>query len=121
VGLLVLLASAFRFGPPRPLDDRRRRSALEHVTALATALSSAQGHDTAIRLLVRGMGRRLSPDGRSRFDPMQLLDRLKPVLRTPQGRAALAELQSLTRPGQPADAVRTAANAVEDVWQDLRP
>ncbi|MEO8029842.1 MAG: DUF4350 domain-containing protein [Gemmatimonadota bacterium] len=121
VGVLLLLFSAIRFGPARPLDDRKRRSALEHVTALATALSAAQGHDTAIHLMIRGLARRLAADGRRLQDPDQLLVRLKPVLRTDRGRQALAQLQALTRPGQPAESVLTAANAVEDVWQDLRP
>jgi hypothetical protein len=121
VGLLALLVGAVRFGPPRPLDDRRRRSALEHVTALATALSAARGHDTAIRLMTRGLARRLAPDGRSPPDSARLLERMKPVLRTERGRKALAELQALTQPGQPAESVLIAANDVEDVWQDLRP
>ena len=121
VGVLLLLAGAIRFGPPRPLDDRKRRSALEHVRALATALSAAQGHDTAIQLMVHGLARRLSPDGRRMQDTNQLLSRLKPIVRTTRGRAALSRLQSLTRPGQPAESVLSAANAVEDVWQDLRP
>lgn len=121
VGLLLLLARGVRFGPPRPLDDRRRRSPLEHVNALATALSAARGHDVAIRLLIRGLARRLSPDRRGVPDSARLLIRLKPVLRTDRGRAALAELNTLTQPGQPAESVLIAANAVEDVWQDLRP
>ncbi len=121
VGLLVLLFGAVRFGPPRPLNDRRRRSALEHVTALATALSAANGHDTAIRLMIRGLGQRLTPGRRAVAAPRELLARLGPIVRTPQGRSALRTLQSLTRPGQPAGSVLIAANAVEDVWQDLRP
>ena len=121
VGLLVLLFGAVRFGPPRPLNDRRRRSALEHVTALATALAAANGHDTAIRLMIRGLGQRLTPGRRAAAAPRELLARLGPIVRTPQGRSALRTLQSLTRPGQPAGSVLIAANAVEDVWQDLRP
>jgi hypothetical protein len=121
VGLLMLLTGAIRFGPPRPLDDRRRRSPLEHVTALATALSAARGHDVAIRLLIRGLARRLAPDGRLPTDSTRLLARLQPIVRTDRGRAALAQLNTLVAPGQPADSVLAAANAVEDVWQDLRP
>lgn len=121
VGLLVLLTGAIRFGPPRPLNDRRRRSPLEHVTALATALSAARGHDVAIRLLIRGLARRLAADGRMPADSTRLLARLQPIVRTDRGRAALAQLRTLVAPGQPADSVLAAANAVEDVWQDLRP
>src|SRR4029079_12465393 len=38
---LALAASAVRFGPPRRVIERRRRSALEHVRALANALAAA--------------------------------------------------------------------------------
>jgi hypothetical protein len=34
---------------------------------------------------------------------------------------AVVTLKSLTRPGQSPDAVLRAANAVEDVWEELRP
>jgi hypothetical protein len=91
------------------------------VTALATALSAARGHDVAIRLLIRGLARRLAADGRMPADSTRLLARLQPIVRTDRGRAALAQLRTLVAPGQPADSVLAAANAVEDVWQDLRP
>ena len=40
---------------------------------------------------------------------------------SPRARDALALLDSLTRPGQPSSSVLRAANAVEVVWEDLKP
>lgn len=122
VGTLALLAGAVRFGRPRPLPERRRRSALEHVRALATALAAARGHDVAIRLLVQGLRRRLARTGAAlRDDPHRWLETLRPHLRTPRAEAAAATLASLTVPPQPAGSVLRAAHAVEDLWEELRP
>lgn len=121
VGVLALLFGAIRFGLPRPGIGRTRRSSLEHVRALATALAAARGHDVAIAAIVRGLRRRLLPPAlRSRGDWRQWLARLGASTRSPPARAALATLESLTRPGQPSDAVLRAANAVEDLWEDQR-
>src|SRR5439155_27282967 len=54
VGLLALGFGAVRFGPPRAGLEPRRRSPLEHVRALATALAAAGGHDVAVAALVPG-------------------------------------------------------------------
>ncbi len=122
VGLLALAASATRFGPVRPLDRPRRRSPLEHVRALATALAAARGHDVAIGLIIEGLRRRLSPAGqRPRGDRAAWLAQLTTTLRSARARDAARNLESLNRPGRGADEVRRAANAVEDVWQELRP
>jgi hypothetical protein len=122
VGLIALLAAAVRFGPPGPGLPRRRRSPIEHVRALATALGAAQGHDTAIAAMVRGLRRRLAPPAlRTRGDWRQWLQGLDQRPLRPRGREALAQLQALTRPGQPPSSVLLAANAVEDLWEDLRP
>jgi hypothetical protein len=122
IGLLVLFAGAVRFGPPRTVVERRRRSPLEHVRALATALAAARGHDVAIAAIVLGLRRRLLPAGeRPRGDWRPWVAQLAANVRTPRARAAARTLQSLTRPGQPAQSVLQAANAVEDVWQELRP
>lgn len=121
VGVLALLFGAIRFGLPRPGIGRTRRSSLEHVRALATALAAARGHDVAIAAIVRGLRRRLLPPAlRSRGDWRQWLARLGASTRSPRARAALTTLDSLTRPGQPSDAVLRAANAVEDLWEDQR-
>jgi hypothetical protein len=122
VGLLALLAGAVRFGPPVPMLMRRRRSPLEHVRALATALAAANGHDVAVRAIVRGLGRRLLPAGqRARADGPALIDRITHTVRSSRGRDAARHLQALTKPRQPAESVLAAALAVEDVWEDLRP
>ena len=122
VGLLALLAAMPRTGPIRHVIQRTRRSPLEHVRALATALRSARGHDVAVELLVRGLRRRLSRTGRPGREPVAAwLAQLQDRVRTPRARAAAARLGALTRPGRSAVDVLAAANAVEDVWQELRP
>ncbi len=122
VGILMLLAGAIRFGPIRPAIPRQRRSPLEHVRALATALAAARGHDVAIGAVVQGLRRRLLPAGqRGRGDWRAWVDRLSHNVRSRRGLEAAATLHSLTRPGQPPEGVLRAANAVEDVWEELRP
>lgn len=121
VGLLSVLAGAVRFGPVRHVIVRRRRSPLEHVRALATALSAARGHDVAIAAMIRGLRRRLNPTTRTKADVRPWLAQLAAHVRTPRARSAVQSLEQLTRPGQPAASVLTAANAVEDVWEELSP
>lgn len=122
VGLVGLLASAIRFGPVRSGIERRRRSPLEHVRALATALAAARGHDVAVRLMVQGLRRRLSRAGQPAGGDIEpWLERLGPSLRSDRGRAALAELMTLTRRHPSADEVLRAANAVETLWEELKP
>jgi hypothetical protein len=124
VGLLALLFGGIRFGQPRPGIERKRRSPLEHVRALAVALSASQGHDEAIAAIVRGLRRRLLPPalrGRAAADYRSWLAQLDRPAASPAVKASLASLSSLTRPGQAAASVLRAANAVEDLWQDLKP
>jgi hypothetical protein len=122
VGLIGLLAAGVRFGPVRTAIDRRRRSPLEHLRALATALAAARGHDVAVRLMVQGLRRRLSRTGRAvRGEPDAWLETLGPSLRTERGRAALAELTTLTSRQPSAEEVLVAANAVETLWEELKP
>lgn len=133
VGLIALLFGAVRFGPVLPSIDRARRSSLEHVQALATALAAARGHAIAIDALVRGLRRRLTPmspslpsrrapgETHTRGDWRPWLESL--VRHAPNDRArasADAVLASINSP-KPDTAVLTAANAVEDLWNDLRP
>jgi len=121
VGLLVLFFGAIRFGLPKPAISRTRRSPLEHVRALATALASARGHDVAIAAIVRGLRRRLLPPAlRARGNWHQWLLRFGESTRSARAREALTKLESLTRPGQPSTAVLRAAHAVEDLWEDQR-
>lgn len=121
IGLLILLAGAVRFGPVRSVIVRRRRSPLEHVRALATALSAARGHDVAIAAMVRGLRRRLNPAARARGEIGPWLAQLGANVRSPRARAAVQSLEQLTRPGPRAASVLQAANAVEDLWEELSP
>ncbi|NNG15872.1 MAG: hypothetical protein HKM89_05265 [Gemmatimonadales bacterium] len=122
VGLLALFAAGVRFGPVTSIIHRERRSPLEHVQALATALAATHGQAVAIRLIVRGLERRLSGVGqRAHPDPATWLASLAPTLRTSNGRSAVERLQLLIGGPQRPDAVLEAAHAVEDVWEDLKP
>jgi hypothetical protein len=122
VGLLALFAAGVRFGPVTSIIRRKRRSPLEHVQALATALAATHGHGAAVRLLVRGLERRLSGVGqRAHPDPKTWLASLAPTLRSSKARSSLERLQHLISGPQRPDAVLEAANAVEDVWEDLKP
>ena len=121
-GLVALAASAIRFGPARRVIERRRRSPLEHVRALANALAAARGHDVAIVTQVQGLRRRLARGGAPQRGPVAgWLDDLAANVRTPRARSAVATLRSLTSSPQPAGAVLLAADAVEDVWEELKP
>lgn len=120
--LAALAAGAIRFGPARHVIDRRRRSPLEHVRALANALAASRGHDVAIALQVQGLRRRLARTGQASRGPVSgWLNDLAANVRTPRARAAAAALEELTRGPQPAGAVLRAAEAVEDVWEELKP
>jgi hypothetical protein len=120
VGLIALLFGAVRFGAPRPAIPRKRRSPLEHVRALATALAAAHGHDVAVATIIRGLRRRLSPGGQSDQRPDQRwLEALEQTAESPRAQAAVQTLKQVTRPGQPVSGVLLAANAVEDVWEEL--
>ena len=126
-GLAALAAAAIRFGPIRPSPGRRRRSPLEHVRALATVLAAAHGHDLAVRLMAQGLRRRLSRGAQPtraaglRADPGPWLADLTPHLRSGRAREAATLLTTLTGGPQRAEGVLRAANAVEDVWEDLKP
>jgi hypothetical protein len=122
VGVLALLAAGVRFGPVRAGIERRRRSPLEHVRALATALAAAKGHDVAVGLIVQGLRRRLSGAGqpvRGEIGPW--LDGLAPSVRTTRGRAALDTLATIRRRPASAHDVLSATDAVETLWEELTP
>ncbi len=122
VAIIWLIVSAFRFGPAQSVIERRRRSPLEHLDALAAGLEGAGGTETAVALMLAGLRRRLSRTGRApRGDARQWLSTLELVLPTARGRAASRQLAALThQPGGP-ERVLAAANSVEDVWEELRP
>lgn len=122
VALVALAVAAVRFGPALSVIERRRRSPIEHLEALAAGLEGAAGAETAVALIIAGLRRRLSRTGYiPRGDPGQWLAALELASPTPGSRAAVRRLQQLTtQPGGP-ERVLAAAQAVEDVWQDLRP
>lgn len=127
VGLLALLASGVRLGPVRAAIPRQRRSPLEHVRALATALAAARGHREAVAAMVRGLRRRLAatPAGASaRDDWRPWLDHLVTHAPNARVRESAERLQRVANDSQQAiseTAVLGAAHAVEDVWHSLRP
>lgn len=122
VGVVALLAAGVRFGPIRAGVERRRRSPLEHVRALATALAAAKGHDVAVGLIVQGLRRRLSGAGHpARGEIGPWLDGLAPSVRTPRGRAALDSLSTILRRPASAHDVLSATDAVETLWEELTP
>lgn len=124
-GLLAFVAGAVRFGPVRVGIPRERRSPLEHVKALATALAAARGHDVAIASLVRGLRRRLqartgTERGATVQEPWPVwAARLQQGARNTELRERASALSRFAAGGQPDSAVRDAANAVEDVWEAL--
>jgi len=122
VGVIALVAAGVRFGPVRPGIERRRRSPLEHVRALATALAAARGHDVAVGLIVQGLRRRLAPAGRStRGEITGWLAGLAPAVRTPEGREALDALTAIVRRPAASEDVLRAADAVDTLWKELTP
>jgi len=125
VALVWLAMTAVRFGPARDVVERRRRSPLEHLEALGAGLESAEDADTAVRSLARGLRRRLSRERLMRDENMlPWLEGLELATRGPKGRAAVRRLQHLLTArdrGGESSRVLYAAQAVEDVWEELRP
>lgn len=122
VGLVGIAVAAVRFGPARSVVERRRRSPLEHLEALAAGLEGAAGADTAVALTVGGLRRRLGRTGVLHPDEQrEWLAALELALPTAAGRDAARGLQQIiNQPGGPERAL-AAARAVEDVWEELRP
>ena len=121
VGLVWLAVTAVRFGPARSVIERRRRSPLEHLEALAAGLESAGDSDTAVRRIVAGLRRRLSRAGHvGGADLKAWLETLELATASTRGRGAVRRLRQLiTQRG--GERALDAAQAVEDVWEELRP
>lgn len=122
VTVVMLLAAGVRFGPARAVAPQRRRSPLEHVRALATALAAARGHRVAVRALVRGLRRRLAAPGvppRGSLDDW--LDGMARHGRDDTARGAAARLRALMQSASGGADVQRAAHTVEDLWQHLTP
>ena len=122
VVFVALAVAGVRFGPPRVAVERRRRSPLEHMEALAAGFEGAGGAETAVALTVAGLRRRLGRGGPFASEARaSWLAALELGLRTPAGRNAVRRLQrTIDQPGGPERAL-AAAQAVEDVWEELRP
>ena len=123
VALVWLATTAVRFGPARPVIERRRRSPLEHLEALGAGLESAEDADTAGQRLALGLRRRLSRAGHiGTGEVLPWVDSLELAMRGPSGRAAVRRLHHLliARDRDPRRVLDTA-QAVEDVWEELRP
>ena len=123
VALAWLAMTSVRFGPARSVIERRRRSPLEHLEALGAGLESAADTDTAVERLALGLRRRLSRAGHSGDgNVLPWLESLELAMRGPQGRAAVRRLHHLlTARDRDEQRVLLAAQAVEDVWEELRP
>lgn len=121
IALVWLAVLAVRFGPARDVVERRRRSPLEHLEALGAGLESARDDDTAVQRLIAGLQRRLSVSRGERPDAW--LEALELAMRGPEGRAAVRRLRHLVkeRNGHDGARVLAVAQAVEDVWEQLRP
>jgi hypothetical protein len=106
----------------RSVIERRRRSPMEHVRALATTLAASRGHDVAVRLMVQGLRRRLSRGGRAAGADLDAwLESLAPSVRSARGREALETLTGTLRTQPDAASVLAAGNAVETLWEELKP
>jgi hypothetical protein len=122
VALLALAGAAVRFGPAQTVVERRRRSPLEHVEALAAGLEGASGTDVAVRLAVGGLRRRLARAGTSMTSgDAEWLAALERAAPTAGGRDAVRRLALSVREPGGHERVLVAAQAVEDVWEELRP
>jgi hypothetical protein len=122
VGLVAVAVAAVRFGPPRRVIETRRRSPLEHLEALAAGLEGAAGVDTAVGLTVSGLRRRLGRAGVLQPEEQRAwLAGLELALPTSAGRDAVRRLQRIVSQPGGAERALAAAQAVEDVWEELRP
>jgi hypothetical protein len=89
---------------------------------LARGLEGAGGAQVAVDLIVSGLRRRLSRAGHpAQGDVGAWLGALELALPSAGGRAAARTLLRLRDEPGGAERVLAAAQAVEDVWQDLRP
>lgn len=119
-GLALLSVLAVRFGPAIPAVERRRRSPLEHLDALAAGLERSGAGLTAIRLIAAGLRRRLGGGPLKAADTLAWLDALEAGAQRPRAREAVQRLKSRVRQGASGADVQGAANAVEDLWQMLK-
>lgn len=101
--VLLLLLLGRRFGAPLAPAPARRRSPLEHVEALAGAYRQARAHETARRLVLAGLARRLG-----RRVPPSVKDEGEMIRRLaahPTAGAAARALETEWKKGRAADLV----------------
>lgn len=121
-GLLALAVAAVRFGPALGVLDRRRRSPLEHLEALAAGLERSGGGRTAIALMILGLRRRLSPaQGVTMLGETEIDSWLESMEQTakPEARDAISRLRGLASDGQSDEDVVETARTVERLWTRL--
>src|SRR5256885_578873 len=114
-----------RGGHPAAVDRWAARGAAARLwrgRALGAGLEGAAGADTAVTLTVSGLRRRLGRTGLLRPDEQRSwLAALELALPTARARDAVRRLQRIiTQPGG-AERALAAAQAAEDVWEELRP
>ncbi len=116
--LVVLLATAVRFGPMRRTTHHRRRSSLEHMEALAAGLERGDGERVAVELLTAGLRRRLGAT-RPAADGQGWLESLALAARNDEAREAVRRFGRLLGERGDRERVLRVAQAVEDVWNAL--
>ncbi len=122
-GLVGLAVTAVRFGPALSVITRRRRSPIEHLDALAIGLDRAEAGETAVRLLVSGLRRRLRPRAvawrRTHDDVAQWLASLEMGARGAEAHDNVEQLRRILQERGSGERVLRTALAVEDVWEAL--
>jgi hypothetical protein len=117
-----LVLMSIRFGPALTVIERKRRSAVEHLDALAVGLERAEGRSTAVALIAGGLRRRLTRTGTLSRGGNQLNDwlaKLSLAVHTSEARKKVKRLAWLVREPGGDEQVLGAATAVEDVWEAL--
>ncbi len=123
-GLVALAFVAVRFGPAIKVIERRRRSPIEHVEALAAGLERADGRTTAINLIVSGLWRRLGRSGsvgrKRKGSGSGWLENLDLAVHTTDAREKIKRLRELINEPSGKVGVLNVATSVEDVWEAMR-
>ena len=123
-GLITIAFLAVRFGPAISVVTRQRRSAIEHLDALAIGLERSNGHDTAASLIVSGLWRRLGRGGATaRRKPGAATDwtaALGLAVNTPKASDAVDRLKALLSEPGDKTSLLNIATSVEDVWEAMR-
>lgn len=118
LAVLALYAAGRRFGAPVPPAPAQRRSPLEHVEALAGAYRQADARQTARRLLLAGLARRLGrrapPDERAAAAMLDRLARGSPAAAEPA-----AELQRAWKKGTAGD-LAVLARHIDHTLEEIR-